>query len=121
MNPLPTAGKRCIVFRDRHHHWERVPIAKADEWAERIAAQQRSGISVKAVLQRTRADRHIPSTAWRKRLKKKSRYVSLWWIEEWTAGVGDGGPLDWCWRASVAHRAGVDATTLRTVVEALRR
>ena len=33
-----------IVYRDTE---TKPAIAKADEWAERIAAQQRSGISVK--------------------------------------------------------------------------
>ena len=44
--------------------------AKADEWAERIAAQQRSGISVKQFC-KERGLTEYSFYAWRKRLQEK--------------------------------------------------
>ena len=49
---------------------ERPAIPKADEWAERIAAQQRSGISVKQFCKEQGLTEYS-FYAWRKRLQKK--------------------------------------------------
>ena len=47
-----------------------MPIPKADEWAERIAAQQRSGISVKQFCKEQGLTEYS-FYAWRKRLQKR--------------------------------------------------
>ena len=49
---------------------ERKAIPKADEWAERIAAQQRSGISVKQFCKEQGLTEYS-FYAWRKRLQKR--------------------------------------------------
>ena len=49
---------------------ERAALPKADGWAERIAAQQRSGMSVKQFC-KEQGLTECSFYAWRKRLKKK--------------------------------------------------
>jgi transposase len=49
---------------------ERTPNPKADEWAERIAAQQRSGMSVKQFCKEQGLTEYSFYT-WRKRLQEK--------------------------------------------------
>src|ERR1700720_4242584 len=49
---------------------ERAATPKSDEWAERIAAQQRSGISVKQFCKQQGLTEYS-FYAWRKRLQKK--------------------------------------------------
>jgi len=98
-----------------------VPIAKADEWAERIAAQQRSGISVSSSAKKQGLTEYS-FYAWAN-AQKKERYVSLWWIEvagrsrrrrpRWNCGVGD--------RERLRIGAGGRRHTFAPVVEALRR
>ena len=52
---------------------QRTTNPKADEWAERIAAQQRSGISVKQFC-RERGLTEYSFYAWRKRLQETLRF-----------------------------------------------
>src|SRR6202022_1192318 len=49
---------------------EKAPIRKTDEWADRIAAQQRSGVSVKQFC-KEQGLTEGSFYAWRKRLQKK--------------------------------------------------
>ena len=49
---------------------ERMAVPKGEEWTERIAAQQRSGISVKQFCQEQGLTEYS-FYAWRKRLQKK--------------------------------------------------
>ena len=53
---------------------EKATTSKADEWAERIATQQRSGISVKQFC-KERGLTEYSFYAWRKRLQKKEEPV----------------------------------------------
>ncbi len=95
---------------------------KTDQWRERIAAQERSGLSVKQFCK----DRGLTDCcfyAWRKRLRKKEP-VRFALVERGAArqesateaclelvlGSGE--------RLRIGN--GVDAMTLRTVLEALR-
>jgi len=101
---------------------ETTAIPKTEEWAERIAAQQRSGNSVKQFCKEqglTEGSFH----AWRKRLQKREPVRF--------ALVDRGGTrqepateaaLELVMATGERLRigAGVDATTLRTVLEAVR-
>ena len=101
---------------------ERAATPKADEWAERIAAQQRSGISVKEFCKEAGLTEYS-FYSWRKRLQKKepvrfalvdrraprqelAREAAL----ELVLTTGD--------RLRIG--AGADAATVRMVLEALR-
>ena len=96
--------------------------AKADEWAERIAAQQRSGMSVKQFC-KDRGLTEYSFYAWRKRLQE-SGPVRFALVErsarrqERTAETGLELVLATGTRLRIG--AGVDAATLRTVLDALR-
>ncbi len=95
---------------------------KADEWAERIAAQQRSGMSVKGFCKEQGLTEYS-FYAWRKRLQE-SGPVRFALVErsarrqertveaalELVMGAGE--------RLRIG--TGVDAATLRTVLDALR-
>jgi transposase len=76
---------------------EKLGSPKADEWAERIAAQQRSGISVKQFCKEQGVSEYS-FYAWRKRLQE-SGPVRFALVErrarrqERTAEPA----LDWCW------------------------
>ena len=95
---------------------------KAGERAERIAAQPRSGTSVKQFCKRARANR-VLFYAWRKRLRK-SGPVRFALVEmsgrrqERTAGAG----LELLLATGERLRIGgaVDITTLRTVLDVPR-
>jgi transposase-like protein len=95
---------------------------KAGEWAERIAAQQRSGISVKQFC-RDQGLTEYSFYAWRKRLQE-SGPVRFALVErgarrqERTAEV----PLELVFATGVRLRigSGVDITTLRAVLDVLR-
>jgi hypothetical protein len=101
---------------------ERPDTTKADEWAERIAAQQRSGVSVKQFCKEQGLTEYS-FYGWRKRLQKKepvrfalvNRRVAR--QEQATESA-----LELVLASGERLRigAGVDATTLRTVLEALR-
>jgi len=96
--------------------------SKAAEWAERIAAQGRSGISVKQFCQEQGLTDHS-FYAWRKRLREQGP-VRFALVE--SRGPGQEWPaenlLELVLTTGERLRigAGVDGATLRTVVAALR-
>jgi hypothetical protein len=95
---------------------------KADEWAERIAAQQRSGISVKQFCNEQGVSEYSFYT-WRKRLRENGP-VRFALVErsarrqEDAAGAALELVLATGERLRIAR--GVDVTTLRTVLDVLR-
>lgn len=95
---------------------------KADEWAERIAAQQRSGISVKQFCKEQGVSEYSFYT-WRKRLRENGP-VRFALVErsarrqEDAAGAALELVLATGERLRIAR--GVDITTLRTVLDVLR-
>ncbi len=94
---------------------------KADEWAERIAAQQRSGITVKQFC-KERGLTEYSFYAWRKRLQEKGPVFAL---VERSARRQDRTveavlELVLATGARMRIGAGGDAATLRTVLDALR-
>lgn len=95
---------------------------KADEWAERIAAQQRSGISVKQFC-KERGLTEYSFYAWRKRLQKKGP-VRFALVERSARRQERGAEpiLELVLASGERLRigAGVDTATLRTVLDALR-
>jgi hypothetical protein len=101
---------------------ERPPIPKADEWAKRIAAQQRSGISVKQFC-KDQGLTECSFYAWRKRLQKKEpvRFALVDRRAARQEPVADAAlELVLATGERLRIGAGVDATTLRTVLEAVR-
>jgi hypothetical protein len=95
---------------------------KADEWAERIAAQRRSGISVKQFC-REQGLTEWSFYAWRKRLQERGpvRFAlvekSARRQDRTTEAVLE---LVLATGARLCIGIGVDAATLRTVLDALR-
>ena len=95
---------------------------KAEEWAERIAAQQRSGISVKQFC-RERGLTEYSFYAWRKRLAETGP-VRFALVER--RGTLQERPAEAVLELVLATGerlrigAGVDGATLRTVLDALR-
>ena len=102
---------------------ERAASPKADEWAERITAQQRSGISVKQFCKQQGRLIEYSFYAWRKRLQKKGpvrfALVDRGAAPQWPA-TDVTLELVLATGARLRIGAGVDATTLRTVLEVLR-
>jgi hypothetical protein len=101
---------------------DRTAIPKTDEWAARIAAQQRSGISVKQFCKEQGLTEY-PFYAWRKRLQKKEpvRFALVdrrAARQEWATEAALELVLATGERLRIG--AGVDAATLRTVLEAVR-
>src|ERR1700680_3914389 len=101
---------------------ERAAVPKPDEWAERIAAQQRSGISVKQFCKEQGLTEYS-FYAWRKRLQKKEpvRFALVdrrAARQEWATEAALELVLATGERLRIG--AGVDATTLRTVLEVVR-
>jgi hypothetical protein len=101
---------------------ERAATSKADEWAERIAAQQRSGISVKQFCK----EQGVPEGsfyAWRKRLQKKEP-VRFALVDRGATRQESAteAALELVMATGERLRIGarVDAATLRTVLEVLR-
>ncbi len=90
---------------------ERAAIPKTDAWAERIAAQQRSGISVKQFCKEQGLTEYC-FYAWRKRLQKREA-VRFALVDRGAARLMATGE-----RLRIG--AGVEAATLRTVLEVLR-
>jgi hypothetical protein len=94
---------------------------KADEWAERIAAQQRSGTTVKQFCKEHGLTEYS-FYAWRKRLQEKGPVFAL--VER--SARRQNRPTEAVLELVLATGerlrigAGVDATTLRTVLDALR-
>ena len=101
---------------------ERAAIPKSDEWTERIAAQQRSGISVKQFC-KEQGLTEGSFYAWRKRLQKKEP-VRFALVDRRAARQEPAteAALELVMATGDRLRigAGVDAATLRTVLEALR-
>ena len=101
---------------------ERAAPPKADEWAERIAAQQRSGISVKQFC-KEQGLTEGSFYAWRKRLQKKEP-VRFALVDRRTARQEPATEAALELVLTTGERlrigGGVDAATLRTVLEALR-
>jgi transposase len=101
---------------------EKTAIPKADEWAQRIAAQQRSGISVKQFCKEQGLTEYS-FYAWRKRLQKKEPVrFALVDREAAQQELLTEGALELVLVTGERLRigAGVDAATLRTVLDALR-
>jgi hypothetical protein len=101
---------------------ERAPVPKADEWAERIAAQQRSGNSVKQFC-KGQGLKEGSFYAWRKRLQKREP-VRFALVDRGATRQEPAteGALELVMATGERLRigAGVDAATLRTVLEVLR-
>ena len=101
---------------------ERAASPKADEWTERIAAQQRSGISVKQFC-KDQGLTEYSFYAWRKRLQKKEP-VRFALVDRGAARPEQARDAALELVLATGERlrigAGVDAATLRAVLEALR-
>jgi hypothetical protein len=101
---------------------ERLSIPKAAEWAERIAAQQRSGASVKQFC-KNQGLTEYSFYAWRKRLQKKEP-VRFAVVDRGAARQESATEAALELVLTTGERlrigAGVDATTLRLVLEVLR-
>jgi len=97
---------------------ERAALPKADGWAERIAAQQRSGISVKQFC-KEQGLTEWSFYAWRKRLQKKEP-VRFALVDRGAAGQEAAVELVLATGERLRISAGVDGATLRTVLDALR-
>jgi hypothetical protein len=97
---------------------ERPAIPKVDEWAERIAAQQRSGISVKQFCKEQGVTEGA-FYAWRKRLQKNEP-VRFALVDRRAARPEAALELVMATGERLRIGAGVDAAALRTVMEALR-
>jgi transposase-like protein len=96
-------------------------VSKADEWVERIATQQRSGVSVKQFCKKHGLT-ECSFYAWRKRLRKEEpvRFALV------DRGARQDQPTEIALELVLVTGErlrigdGVDATTLRMVLEALR-
>jgi len=98
-------------------------VAKTDEWRDRVAEQERCGMSVKGFCK----ERGLPEHQfyyWRKRLRNPQRPVRFALVDR---GIRQAEPatqaeLELVLASGERLRigAGVDAATLRTVLEALR-
>ena len=97
---------------------ERAPLPKADGWAERIAAQQRSGMSVKQFC-KEQGLIECSFYAWRKRLQKKEP-VRFALVDRGAARQEAAVELVLATGERLRISAGVDGATLRTVLDALR-
>jgi hypothetical protein len=100
---------------------KRAATPKSDEWAERIAAQQRSGISVKQFCEEQGLT-ECSFYAWRKRLQKAPIRFAL--VDRGAARkeAATETALELVLATGERLRigAGVDAGTLRMVVDVLR-
>ena len=95
---------------------------KAGEWAERIAAQQRSGVSVKQFC-KDQGLTEYSFYAWRKRLQKKEavRFALVDRRSTWQEPATEAAlELVLATGERLRIAAGVDSATLRTVLEAVR-
>ena len=95
-------------------------ISKDDQWRERIAERERSGLSVKQFCKERGVSEYSFYT-WRKRLAKKEP-VRFALVDREAAGQEAATALELVLRSGERLRigSGVDAATLRTVLEALR-
>ena len=97
-------------------------IAKADEWAERIAAQQRRGISVKQFC-KEHGLTECSFYAWRKRLQENGpvRFALVEGSARRPARMAETAlELVLATGERLRIGTGVDAATLRTVLDVLR-
>jgi hypothetical protein len=97
---------------------------KRDQWRERIGEQMRSGLSVKEFC-KERGLTECSFYAWRKRLRQQQEPVRFALVERGAATRQEGAreaQLELVLLTGTRLRigAGVDSTTLRTVLEALR-
>jgi hypothetical protein len=100
----------------------RVPRPKAEEWAERIAAQKRNGISVKQFC-KEQGLTGGSFYAWRKRLQKGEpvRFALVDTVATRQEAATDAAlELVMATGERLRIGVGVDAATLRTVLEVLR-
>jgi transposase-like protein len=99
---------------------ERTATTKADEWADRIAAQQCSGMSVKQFC-KEQGLTECSFYAWRKRLQERAP-VRFALVDRRTARQEAETALELVLATGERLRigAGVDAATLRRVLDALR-
>jgi len=95
-------------------------ISKDDQWRERIAEQERSGLSVKQFCKERGVSEYSFYT-WRKRLAKKEP-VRFALVDREASGQEAATALELLLRSGERLRigSGVDVATLRTVLEALR-
>jgi hypothetical protein len=100
---------------------ERAASPKADEWAERIAAQQRSGISVKQFCKEQGLTEYS-FYAWRKRLRKKApvRFALVDRAARQEPAAEAALELVLATGDRLRIGVGVDAATLRRVLDILR-
>ena len=101
---------------------EEKAIAKNDQWRERLAEQERSGLSVKQFC-KERGLTEYSFYAWRKRLRGQGP-VRFALVERGAVRPGRATEAGLELVLATGERlrigAGVDAATLRTVVEVLR-
>ena len=101
---------------------ERPANPKADEWAERIAAQQRSGISVKQFC-KEREVTEYSFYAWRKRLRENGpvRFALVERSVRRQEGTAEAAlELGLTTGERLRIGTGVDTATLRAVLDVLR-
>jgi hypothetical protein len=100
----------------------KVAASKGGEWAERIAAQERSGMSVKHFC-KEQGLTECSFYAWRKRLQEKAP-VRFALVDRRGARQGSASEAALELMLTTGERlrigAGVDTATLRTVLDALR-
>jgi hypothetical protein len=100
----------------------KVAASKADEWAERIAARQRSGMSVKQFCKEQELT-ECSFYAWRKRLQENAP-VRFALVDRRRAGQESAAAAALELVLTTGERlrigAGVDTARLRTVPDALR-
>ena len=99
---------------------EEKAISKDDQWRDRIAEYERSGLSVKQFCKERGVSEYSFYT-WRKRLAKKEP-VRFALVDRGAAGQEAATALELVLRSGERLRigTGVDGSTLRTVLEALR-
>jgi hypothetical protein len=99
---------------------EEKAISKDDQWRERIAERERSGLSVKQFCKERGVSEYSFYT-WRKRLARKEP-VRFALVDREAAGQEPATALEVVLRSGERLRigSGVDSGTLRTVLEALR-
>jgi len=101
---------------------EEKATTKTDQWRERLAEQERSGLTVKQFCQE-RGLTQYSFYAWRKRLRKEEP-VRFALVDRGVArrepGTEAGLELILATGERLRIGAGVDGTTLRTVLDALR-
>jgi hypothetical protein len=92
--------------------------SKDDQWRERIAEQDRSGMSVKKFCKEQRCAEH-QFYYWRKRLRSRQQPVRFALVDR-GATPSAKAELELATGERLRISTGVDATTLHTVLEALR-